>query len=204
MHERYQDPDLKKVWTDTRKFSEWLRVETTVLEAREKLGQIPAGTAARVRERTFVDEGVASLIKRRDKVTKHDLVAFKQVMDLQLILYQKGRDFRDTMKRWDLHSESGTSDSKEREKCFQEALTTALRTPCPEADLFHDGLTSYDVEEPAMALLLREACVVVLARLSRLDEVLTARAVQHRGLIMIGRTHGQYAQPITFGVKLLN
>lgn len=204
MHERYQDPDLKKVWTDTRKFQEWLRVEIAVLIAREKLGQIPAGTAARVDERTFVDDGAAALIKRRDKVTKHDLVAFKQVMDLQLILQQEDRDFWDTTQTWMLQIEAETPDAKEREKRFQAKVSAVLRTPCPEAELFHDGLTSYDVEEPAMALLLLEACGVVHARLALLDAALVGLARKLRGVLMIGRTHGQYAQPITGGVKALN
>lgn len=204
MHERYQDPDLRQVWNDTRKFAEWLRVEIVVLQARERLGQIPEGTAARVEERTFVDEHVADLIKRRDRVTKHDLVAFKQIMDLQLVLDQEDQDFWDTVQQWQLEAEASKPNGKTPEQRFQARVTEMLRRPCPEAELFHDGLTSYDVEEPAMALLLGEACDVLLRRLRDLDAALAARASRHRGLVKIGRTHGQYAQPITFGVEVLN
>ncbi len=204
MHERYLDPDLAKVWNDTRKFQEWLRVEVAVLQARERLGQIPEGTAARVEERTFVDDHVADLIKRRDEVTKHDLVAFKQVVHLQLILHHEDREFWDVVQQWRIEAEAAKANGKTPEQRFQDKLSAMLGISCREAELFHDGLTSYDVEEPAMALLLRKACDVLFDRLAALDMALVRRAVRHRGLIKIGRTHGQYAQPITFGVELLN
>ncbi len=191
MHERYEDPDLKNIWNDTRKFAEWREVEIHVLGARAGLEEIPGHLVLEVQELTEVDDEVARLIKRRDKATKHDLNAFVEVMRLQLILRQSGQDFWKVVKGWP-------------EKDFQEKFSETLRTGCPAADVFHDGMTSYDTEEPAMAVLLNDASHVILFRLSGLDHAIAQLARKYRGVPMMGRTHGQWAQPITFGVKALN
>jgi len=67
---------------------------------------------------------------------------------------------------------------------------------------FHFGVTSYDVEDTATALLLREASDLLLEDIDRLSEVIRTRARKHKKTIMIGRTHGIHAEPITFGFKL--
>ena len=68
----------------------------------------------------------------------------------------------------------------------------------------HLGLTSYDVEDPALALRMVEAAEILEEGLAQLEEAVTARAVEHKDTICMGRTHGMHAEPITFGLKLLN
>jgi len=68
----------------------------------------------------------------------------------------------------------------------------------------HLGLTSYDVEDPALALRMVEAAEILEEGLGQLEEAVTARAVEHKDTICMGRTHGMHAEPITFGLKLLN
>jgi len=66
----------------------------------------------------------------------------------------------------------------------------------------HYGVTSYDIEDTALSLLLRESADVLLEDLDKLEEALIEKAREHKHTVMIGRTHGVHAEPITFGLKL--
>jgi len=71
------------------------------------------------------------------------------------------------------------------------------------AKYIHLGLTSSDVLDTALAVLMKEAGAHLARRLGQLRRVLLDRAVEHRSTVMIGRTHGIHAEPITFGLKML-
>jgi len=66
----------------------------------------------------------------------------------------------------------------------------------------HYGLTSSDVLDTALALQVREAGQLILEGIERALETVTRRAEEHRDTVMVGRTHGVHAEPITFGAKL--
>ncbi len=68
----------------------------------------------------------------------------------------------------------------------------------------HLGLTSYDVEDPALALRMVESAEILEEDLRQLEAAVAARALEHKDTICMGRTHGMHAEPITFGLKLLN
>jgi adenylosuccinate lyase len=70
------------------------------------------------------------------------------------------------------------------------------------ARYIHLGLTSSDVIDTALALQLVEAADLLLARLDHLIDAVGRQACLHRHTVMIGRTHGVHAEPITFGFKL--
>jgi len=70
------------------------------------------------------------------------------------------------------------------------------------ARFIHLGLTSSDVIDTALALQLVEAADLLVADVDRLIEAVGRRAIEHRRTVMIGRTHGVHAEPITFGFKL--
>ena len=72
-----------------------------------------------------------------------------------------------------------------------------------DAHYIHKGLTSYDVVDTALSLLIRESLEKVLRDLVRLKGVIKGQALLHKKTVMMGRTHGVHAEPITFGVKLL-
>ena len=72
----------------------------------------------------------------------------------------------------------------------------------PEGRYLHAGLTSSDVVDTALALQLRDAGALIDAELSALIAVIVRRAHEERETIMIGRTHGMHAEPMTFGAKL--
>lgn len=66
----------------------------------------------------------------------------------------------------------------------------------------HLGMTSSDVLDTCLAVQLKQAGELLLKELERLRDVLAKRAVEFKYTIMIGRSHGIHAEPITFGLKL--
>ncbi len=66
----------------------------------------------------------------------------------------------------------------------------------------HYGLTSYDVLDTAQGILLKEASALLLDKMAALFEVVKRRAFEHRHTPMVGRTHGMWAEPTSFGLKL--
>src|SRR5215213_1218963 len=81
------------------------------------------------------------------------------------------------------------------------AFTTALAENIGEAARFvHYGLTSSDVVDTANALLLRDSCDILLAKIDALLEVLKRRAFEFKDTPQIGRTHGIHAEPTSFGL----
>lgn len=65
----------------------------------------------------------------------------------------------------------------------------------------HLGATSYDIVDSAIALQLRDALHLIEKRLNSLEGVLAKKALEYKGTLMMGRTHGQHALPITLGFK---
>lgn len=66
----------------------------------------------------------------------------------------------------------------------------------------HFGMTSSDVLDTAFALQLKRASEIIMDDLLRFREVLKERAIEHRETVMVGRSHGIHAEPITFGLVL--
>jgi adenylosuccinate lyase len=72
----------------------------------------------------------------------------------------------------------------------------------PAGRYLHFGLTSSDVLDTSLAVLLREATEGLLKDLRGLTDTLAAQARRHKRTLTIGRTHGIHAEPTTFGLKL--
>jgi len=71
-----------------------------------------------------------------------------------------------------------------------------------EGRFVHYGITSYDVVDTALSLLLRDSLDLILADVDELMAVIGKLAIEHKDTLQIGRTHGIHAEPITFGFKL--
>ena len=83
------------------------------------------------------------------------------------------------------------------------AFTQAVAETVGDAGRWiHFGLTSSDVVDTALGLRLRDAADLILVDLDALLEVLRNRAFDHKRTLMVGRTHGVHAEPMTFGLKL--
>ena len=81
------------------------------------------------------------------------------------------------------------------------AFTTNLAESIgPAARFVHYGLTSSDVVDTANALLLRDACDLLLKKIDLLLDVLKRRAVEFKDTPQVGRTHGIHAEPTSFGL----
>lgn len=73
-----------------------------------------------------------------------------------------------------------------------------------EGKWVHLGLTSYDVEDTALGILLRDSCTLIIDKLEKLSDLLKEKALQNKQVIMMGRTHGVHAEPTTLGLKFLS
>lgn len=82
-------------------------------------------------------------------------------------------------------------------------LTSVAENVGEEARYVHLGLTSYDVVDTALSLLIKESLEKVQKDLLKVKASIQEQALHHKNTIMMGRTHGVHAEPITFGVKLL-
>jgi adenylosuccinate lyase len=66
----------------------------------------------------------------------------------------------------------------------------------------HLGLTSSDVLDTSLASLMRKASDIVISDIRTLLKTLKKKALQHKNTVMIGRSHGVHAEPVTFGLKM--
>ena len=81
-------------------------------------------------------------------------------------------------------------------------LTDVGKSIGPLSRYLHYGLTSSDILDTSLAILLKEASEVIIQDIHRLLESLKKKAFQYKETMMIGRSHGVHAEPITFGLKL--
>jgi adenylosuccinate lyase len=82
-------------------------------------------------------------------------------------------------------------------------LTAVAETVGPDSRYIHLGLTSYDVVDTALSLLIKESLDKVVRDLRAFRRLLKKEALKHRKSVCMGRTHGIHAEPVTFGFKLL-
>jgi adenylosuccinate lyase len=81
-------------------------------------------------------------------------------------------------------------------------LTWAGEKLGPERRWLHQGMTSSDVLDTALAVQLKQAAELLIADVDALLVVLKRRAIEHKLTPTIGRSHGIHAEPTTFGLKL--
>jgi adenylosuccinate lyase len=84
------------------------------------------------------------------------------------------------------------------------AVTKALSEVCrgDAGKYVHLGATSYDIVDTANALQFAASTALISGQLKELRKTLVGLAKKHRDTVMVGRTHGQYSIPITFGLKM--
>ena len=82
-------------------------------------------------------------------------------------------------------------------------LSSVAENVGPNSRFIHLGLTSYDVVDTALSLLIRESLERIREELGELKRLLKKQALKHKKTVCIGRTHGVHAEPVTFGFKLL-
>ena len=82
------------------------------------------------------------------------------------------------------------------------SLVRALAEACgPSGAYVHLGATSYDIVDTANALQFKDALGLIEKRLDAFEKILMGKALKYKATLMVGRTHGQHALPITLGFK---
>ncbi|KAB2953259.1 adenylosuccinate lyase [Heliorestis acidaminivorans] len=71
-----------------------------------------------------------------------------------------------------------------------------------ESKYVHMGMTSSDVLDTALSMQMKEAGELIVEKLKKLREVIGEKAIEHKYTVMVGRTHGIHAEPVTFGLKM--
>ena len=152
MIERYNTPTMSLIWNDTYKINLWK--------------QISAQYAYQLSEQTInlndllSIEILANEIIEREKITKHEFLAFLELF----------------IEKADIHTKK----------------------------YIHYGLTSSDILDTTFSLQLIAAGKNILDQTLALTNTLKARATEHQQTLMMGRTHGMYAEPISFGRILMS
>ncbi|MCK5507524.1 MAG: adenylosuccinate lyase [Desulfobacterales bacterium] len=81
-------------------------------------------------------------------------------------------------------------------------LTNVAEHVGPDSRYIHMGLTSSDILDTSMACLLKKAGEIIIEDCENLLNIIKKRAFEHRDTVMVGRSHGIHAEPVTFGLKL--
>lgn len=81
-------------------------------------------------------------------------------------------------------------------------LTNVAEYVGPNSRYIHFGMTSSDILDTTLAVQMKQAGELILKKLEELKEILRLQAVKYKNTMMVGRTHGIHAEPITFGLKL--
>src|SRR5262249_52331991 len=82
-----------------------------------------------------------------------------------------------------------------------EFLSSVAESVGDDARFLHVGMTSSDVMDTALAIQFKEASAILLQDIKDLMQILRRQAFKYKSTVMIGRTHGVHAEPITFGLK---
>lgn len=151
---RYSLPEMKQIWSEEKKYENWLKIEIAVCKALANFGEIPSEAVKKIENNVELN---IPRIKEIEKETRHDILAFIE----------------------------GISETLGEESRY-----------------IHMGLTSSDVKDTAKALQMKEAVDLLIKDLTVLKETLAEQAKLHKDTIMIGRTHGVHAEPVTWGLKL--
>jgi len=81
-------------------------------------------------------------------------------------------------------------------------LSSVAESIGDDARFLHVGMTSSDIMDTALAIQFKEASAILVKDIQELMKVLRSQAFKYKSTLMIGRTHGVHAEPITFGLKL--
>ena len=81
-------------------------------------------------------------------------------------------------------------------------LTSVTEKVGEDGRFIHMGMTSSDVLDTSLAILLKQSADILLEDIDALIAAIRKKAMEHKGTLMLGRTHGIHAEPITFGLKL--
>jgi len=153
MIERYTTKEMKELWSEEKKYSVWLKVELSALQAQSDFGIVPEEIANEIIKKAKFD---VKRILEIEEIVKHDVIAF---------------------------------------------ITSVSESIGDLSQYFHYGLTSSDVVDTSLCYLTRISLSLIMDEVDALLTVLKDKSFEHKKTIMVGRTHGVHAEPITLGLK---
>ena len=83
-------------------------------------------------------------------------------------------------------------------------LTNLSENIGEDSRFIHQGVTSSDILDTTLSIQLKESCKIIKKQLKQLLDVLKEKAISYKRTPCIGRSHGIYAEPTTFGLKMLS
>jgi adenylosuccinate lyase len=83
-------------------------------------------------------------------------------------------------------------------------LTNLSENIGEDSRFIHQGVTSSDILDTTLSIQLKESCKIIKKELKQLLDVLKEKAISYKRTPCIGRSHGIYAEPTTFGLKMLS
>ena len=83
-------------------------------------------------------------------------------------------------------------------------LTNLSENIGEDSRFIHQGVTSSDILDTTLSIQLKESCKIIKKELKQLLDVLKEKAISYKTTPCIGRSHGIYAEPTTFGLKMLS
>jgi adenylosuccinate lyase len=184
MIERYSYPQMRSLWEQENRYRKWLEVELLIAEGWAEIGRVPK-------------EAAAALRKNGDKLLSKSF-DFGQIVQRTLELEGDVPGFEPKPA---LSGAEGAGQPVIRHDLIA-FLTAVSEHLGDEKAYLHFGVTSYDIEDTATCIILRESCDLIEASARALADAIRERAREHKWTPMIGRTHGVHAEPITFGLKL--
>jgi len=121
-------------------------------------------------------------------------------------LFESGEINKDVIENIRKNARYSLKRIQEIEKITQHdvlAFTTAVGENLGEnSRYFHQGLTSSDILDTSLALMLKQSVKIIIKDIENLLKALKVKALEHKYTLMAGRTHGIHAEPITFGFKM--
>lgn len=128
-----------------------------------------------------------------------EIYACEAMADIGIIPKESYREIKEKAK-FDINR---VSEIEEITKHDVIAFLTAVGENVGDSSKYiHLGMTSSDILDTGLSLQMQQAADLLLGRLNKLREVLTTQALRHKYTLMMGRTHGIHAEPITFGLKM--
>jgi adenylosuccinate lyase len=189
MIDRYTTPAMNAIWSRQAKYQRWMDVEIAIVEAHADLGAVPREAVDEIKAKASFDIARCDEI---EKETRHDLMAFV-------------RNLSENVSATGFQPVSGSAFRAGLPYQGQDGLDTHHQDGDGTAARFiHMGVTSYDVIDTALGIMLRDSCDVLIASAGRLGNEIARLAKEHEHTPEIGRTHGIHAEPITFGFKCAN
>ncbi|MBI1883412.1 MAG: adenylosuccinate lyase [Chlamydiae bacterium] len=130
---------------------------------------------------------------------KIEILALECMVDLGQVSEE---DFKKIKKGASFHLKRISEIEKSVDHDVIAFLTNLSENVGPAARFIHFGLTSSDVLDTSLAVLMVDAMDIIMKDFVELVEVVKERALEHKTTVMIGRSHGVHAEPTTLGLKL--